>query len=342
MVRMVHNRCTLPSVHHAPTFLIFFLLFVGEYCSEADPAYLSDFYDRIADNFEEKLVLHLGYRGPWILHEMVLEALSQEVSPSTTLSSHLSSKGQYRILDLGCGSGLCGRIFNYLCSNREQTEVVTVDDTLRVLKEKSESASNLQPDAAPVDIIVPIASLSEAIPLSGPLMAGIDISHNMIKVSSNPSNHYNLLTCGHLIEGLEAFQNCSAEKLDIVIAADTFIYVGALGRIFKLISEVLKSNGLLVFSTEILNSDSTGAEADMPIALEVDDFGELLVNEDRSSGFSLLDSARFGHSSEYIKRLCTVYNFSVVSIQNHMLRTESSVPLPGLFYVLMKGNIGKI
>ncbi len=50
-------------------------------------------FDGIAEDFEERLVRRLGYRGP----ERLLSLIAQ----------HLAPKGLLDILDLGCGTGLC-------------------------------------------------------------------------------------------------------------------------------------------------------------------------------------------------------------------------------------------
>lgn len=55
--------------------------------------YVRGLFNRYADRFDEHLVRNLGYRTPWLLTEALAGLL-----PATP----------QRILDLGCGTGLCG------------------------------------------------------------------------------------------------------------------------------------------------------------------------------------------------------------------------------------------
>ena len=56
-------------------------------------------FDGYADQFDEHLVRHLGYRAPRLLLEAV------------TATSDAGSGGGLAVLDLGCGTGLCGELF---------------------------------------------------------------------------------------------------------------------------------------------------------------------------------------------------------------------------------------
>jgi hypothetical protein len=86
----------------------FFCTGIGESCNEADTEYVKEFYDQIAENFEQKLVLHLGYRGPWILYDLVVRGLRSSplvqrvTGTSTDCSPHPNSRAAgLRIFDLG-------------------------------------------------------------------------------------------------------------------------------------------------------------------------------------------------------------------------------------------------
>ena len=122
-----------------------------------DPRYAQRIYDDMGDQFEDKLVIKLGYRGPWNLYELLCEVIEEEgeekgeeegererggggggecnediepnnkhfsnqtVIPNESKRNHSESKnskypkkGFWRILDLGCGSGLCGKVFQEL------------------------------------------------------------------------------------------------------------------------------------------------------------------------------------------------------------------------------------
>ena len=44
---------------------------------------------------------------------------------------------------------------------------------------------------------------------------------------------------------------------DIILAADTFVYVGALGKVFQTVRECLNTGGLFAFSVEVLQDEVT-------------------------------------------------------------------------------------
>ncbi|KAF0716862.1 Aste57867_2627 [Aphanomyces stellatus] len=67
----------------------------------SEPRYVRQVFDELSDTFEEKLVQHLHYKVPWQLLDLV-----KATTPLAT------SQGQtWRVVDLGCGTGLCGRLF---------------------------------------------------------------------------------------------------------------------------------------------------------------------------------------------------------------------------------------
>mmetsp|Transcript_43734 Transcript_43734/g.119553 ORF Transcript_43734/g.119553 Transcript_43734/m.119553 type:complete len:441 (+) Transcript_43734:171-1493(+) len=92
----------------------------GEASQSAAAEYVREIFDELSEEFEDKLVNHLEYQVPWQLLEAVDAAAQAEQSNSATeadgegdLKDKLEVKkwpdGSWRALDLGCGSGLCGR-----------------------------------------------------------------------------------------------------------------------------------------------------------------------------------------------------------------------------------------
>lgn len=82
----------------------------------ASPDYLQTYFDAYAETFEDKLVGNLGYRVPQIVHGM----LSERNTPANSL----------RVMDLGCGTGLCG-----LQLRRFSSHLAGVDLSARSLTE---------------------------------------------------------------------------------------------------------------------------------------------------------------------------------------------------------------
>lgn len=64
--------------------------------ARADDAFVETVFDEYADNFDTKLVKSLAYRGPEYI--------------ATALASHLGHASGLKVLDGGCGTGLCGPV----------------------------------------------------------------------------------------------------------------------------------------------------------------------------------------------------------------------------------------
>ncbi len=64
--------------------------------ARADDAFVETVFDEYADSFDAKLVKSLGYRGPEYI--------------ATALALHIPTARGLRVLDGGCGTGLCGPV----------------------------------------------------------------------------------------------------------------------------------------------------------------------------------------------------------------------------------------
>jgi predicted TPR repeat methyltransferase len=85
----VHTRHMLAAMGGAPT------------PATAAPDYVSKLFDKYADHFDEHLVEKLGYRTPEHLNDAVRRALGDR-------------RERLDVIDLGCGTGLCGPLFRDL------------------------------------------------------------------------------------------------------------------------------------------------------------------------------------------------------------------------------------
>lgn len=72
--------------------------------THSNAEYVRQVFDDLAETFEDKLVNHLEYKIPWQLLEAV-----KHVSGAATAT--------WRVLDLGCGTGLCGKLFQPFASH---------------------------------------------------------------------------------------------------------------------------------------------------------------------------------------------------------------------------------
>lgn len=150
-------------------------------------------------------------------------------------------------------------------------------------------------------------------------------------------------------------------KFDLILVADTFIYIGGLGSIFNKIKKSLNKNGLFAFSIEDLDKspmkihrenvgensgnssffDSNCAVSNSALNNTLNSTlnNHLLVDNEPMGacpgwGVQLLTSARFAHTNKYIETLCEIYGFELMLSRNVILRTEETVPLSGILYIL--------
>lgn len=70
----------------------------GEAIDSVPAEFVAELFNTHADQFDEHLTKNLGYRTPQALHDAVLSAAGPD-------------DGDWAVLDLGCGTGLCGPLF---------------------------------------------------------------------------------------------------------------------------------------------------------------------------------------------------------------------------------------
>lgn len=207
--------------------------------NEAAPAhpprdYVEALFDSYADDFQEHLLGHLKYQA----HETLLAPLRE------------GGRHYPLVLDLGCGSGLCGKI--------------------------------IRPLADAVD--------------------GVDLSQGMVE-RARASGAYRRVEHADLLDFLRG----GAEPADLVIAADVFIYVGALDEVFAAVRQRLKPAGCFAFSLE---------------------------RADPGQDLQLRPSLRYAHSQGYVERLAQAHGFAVRRICEAPLREDQRRPVPGLYVLL--------
>eukprot|EP00597_Dinobryon_sp_UTEXLB2267_P001772 CAMPEP_0170064162 /NCGR_PEP_ID=MMETSP0019_2-20121128/4750_1 /TAXON_ID=98059 /ORGANISM="Dinobryon sp., Strain UTEXLB2267" /LENGTH=412 /DNA_ID=CAMNT_0010270757 /DNA_START=225 /DNA_END=1460 /DNA_ORIENTATION=+ len=229
----------------------------GEHASHGDPNYARKIYDDMADSFEHKLVDKLGYDAPSRLLQMLQDAMASSDMVG------LPVNGSWRVLDLGCGSGLVGRTFaslTGLSTPRESEDIQSIQSTSDDVIEVTETTK------------LPICLESDR---KGPLMVGVDVSAKIGRIALK-SGGYNAVLCCDLLDALRLLQPPAAVSQHLVVAADTFIYVGALGKVFQHVRTVLAAMGLFLFTTEHLLDESPEGDAiKPPISTEKEDAVEI-------------------------------------------------------------------
>jgi predicted TPR repeat methyltransferase len=147
--------------------------------------------------------------------------------------------------------------------------------------------------------------------LCGPLVRpqadrvdGVDISVQMLE-QARALGVYDELAHGDVAEHLLA----TAQRYDLILAADVFIYVGALESVFAGVLRVLEPGGLFAFS------------------VETTDGGDDLL---------LLPSLRYAHSEAYVRRLAHGHGLAVRDVRRAPLRDDQRRPVEGLYVVLAR------
>ena len=135
---------------------------------------------------------------------------------------------------------------------------------------------------------------------------GVDLSPKMLEHAQAKDVYANLYLAD-LLEFLEG-PNVRPAGYDLILSADTFIYIGKLDGIFAAARRALTDSGLFVFSVEHL--------------------------EDVDGDFKLLPSSRYSQSDAYIEKLAAESGFAVVCHDPVVLRKQNKSPMPGRIFVL--------
>lgn len=200
------------------------------------PALIADLFDTYAAKFDQHLVDELHYAVP--------------TSLAALIGALATPDGSWRVLDLGCGTGLAG--------------------------------IELRPFAR--------------------TLVGSDLSPRMIGRARQRGIYDEL----H-VEDLAATL-ARETAVDLIVAADVFIYVGVLEATFAACAQSLRPGGLLAFSVERSDTD--------PVVLQ--------------------STLRYAHADTYIRGLADAHHFTVERAQATVLRVENGRDLPGVLYVLRR------
>ena len=134
-------------------------------------------------------------------------------------------------------------------------------------------------------------------------LIGIDVSPRMLQQAESRGVYDET----HVAE-IHAFMRTVPDgDFDAVIAADVFVYIGALEEVFREAARVLRPGGWFAFSTE----------------------------EQPSGDFELRASGRYAQSQAYVRRLAA-RDFAVRDAEPAIVRYESGAALGGRMYLLQK------
>jgi predicted TPR repeat methyltransferase len=128
---------------------------------------------------------------------------------------------------------------------------------------------------------------------------GLDLSRRMVERAA-ATGAYDEVTQGDLVQYLQQ----TARRYELVIAADVFVYVGALETVFEGAARILQPGGMFCFTVET----APGA-------------GDLVLQP----------SLRYAHSAAYIRKLAQDHGFDISATQPQTIRDDQGTPIPGLF-----------
>jgi predicted TPR repeat methyltransferase len=133
-----------------------------------------------------------------------------------------------------------------------------------------------------------------------PTIDGIDLSPAMIE-KARARRLYRELIVGDIETGLAA-----AAQYDLILAADTLVYLGDLMATLRGVARCLRANGFFLYTVET----SSGPD------------------------FELGPKRRWRHSEQYVRRTAAAAGLDVVGLLACSPRTEAGVPVAGLAVAL--------
>ncbi len=151
-------------------------------------------------------------------------------------------------------------------------------------------------------------------PLLRPLalrLEGVDLSPTMVGLAT-ARGCYDALHEAELVQHLQGLQAGSA---GLVVAADVFIYLGALAPVFAAVARGLAPHGVFAFSVEAAADDENRAGA----------------------AYVLRRSLRYAHTEAGLHALAGAHGLRVHSVQAVVLRQEQQRPVAGQVWVLQAG-----
>lgn len=150
--------------------------------------------------------------------------------------------------------------------------------------------------------------------LCGPLLrplaqrvTGVDLSRAMLDRALATGAYDELVQADAV-----TFLTASRDPLDLVVAADVFIYIGALDEVFAGAAARMPGGALFVFSVE--------------------------EPADNEPALALRASLRFAHAEPYVRRLADTHGFTVEALDRAPVRHDQQVAVPGLFARLRRNG----
>jgi len=136
------------------------------------------------------------------------------------------------------------------------------------------------------------------------LLIGVDVSSKMLQKASEKNIYDDLIVFDILQEW--AF----SKPFDLIYSSDVFVYFGNLDPIIRSASSYLVHGGIIAFSVEKL--------------------------EDNSTGYQLFPSGRYAHSHRYIRNCLKHHGLATIEETDSVIRKQSGGEVKGLLIVAEK------
>lgn len=137
-------------------------------------------------------------------------------------------------------------------------------------------------------------------------LSGVDLSAEMVRIAQ-AKGIYDALRVGDVMDALAAAQ---PDGIDLVIAADVFVYLGDLFPVIAAAARGLVPRGLLAFTAEKLD----GADP----------------------AFALGEKLRYAHGAAHLRAAAESAYLQAVLVEDCSTRREAGIPVPGLIAVFAK------
>ncbi len=126
-------------------------------------------------------------------------------------------------------------------------------------------------------------------------LAGVDLSSGMLEAARRLGVYDELSRME-----LTGYLASHPESFDVIVAADTLIYFGALGEVLRLACQALKRGGLLIFTTEEAKDEK---------------------------GYTINPNGRYSHGRAYLQTVLRESGFELRAIESGVTRFEFGEPV---------------
>jgi predicted TPR repeat methyltransferase len=133
-------------------------------------------------------------------------------------------------------------------------------------------------------------------------LTGVDLAPAMIEKSKQTTLYDDLV-----VSDVHEYLSSITKQFDLVVAADVFIYVGELERLFALLAQRMAKRGWLAFTVELPTD---------------------------KSALQLMPSLRYAHSVQYVQAVAQRHGFQVIKEKQAPIRVHNGLPMMGQYWYL--------